>query len=302
MHCPLHGSHSAALSNVTWGPGKLSDGIAEQDRHRFLSTTNKARRSEGEQEFSLSKYPSSEQTHMPGRQGAVELVPRSLHQSVTKLKARTGKWITLASLQCDVLLGNPGQEWHHDKISRHWPGLQIPQIPIRWSICGTRWNKFDPWRPYLGNHRTQSTHCQRPSARNHRRSQRSSVHDSKGQSYIWSLSRVITEMLSIEVSYKELNDNVQYITGPQGTVLACWLNKWLHLWQIFHCFLPGRHPLASLMSVQNLNQLAWPWLRREFISLTIGCLYVLVSACVKGSLSCTDTDDAFKDVLTGKNI
>lgn len=32
------------------------------------------------------------------------------------------------------------------KSPRCWPGLQIHQIPIQSSICGTWWNKSDPWK------------------------------------------------------------------------------------------------------------------------------------------------------------
>ena len=55
----------------------------------------------------------------------------------------------------------------------HWPGLQIPQIPICLSICGTCQNISNPRRPHPATYKTQRIHYKHPSVRQHRAPQRS---------------------------------------------------------------------------------------------------------------------------------
>ena len=51
-----------------------------------------------------------------------------------------------------------------NKSPRHWPGLQVPQMPIQSSICGTCWIKCDPGRPLPPTYR----HTYGPGARHPR--------------------------------------------------------------------------------------------------------------------------------------
>lgn len=56
----------------------------------------------------------------------------------------------------------PTYEWicgsrNVTKSSRCPPGRQTPQIPIRLSIRGMRWNKSDPWSPISQNIKTADT-------------------------------------------------------------------------------------------------------------------------------------------------